>query len=472
MRNVFTPSSQNYKANGSTTVSKKTAPSETIYHLDVPRLEGFLKGIPKISSGVSSEYYLEIPSPNGSFEVFQIYEASIFEDGLAAKYPQIRSYMGIGTIDQTARARFSLSPYKGLGMVISSQKGDTRYINPWNNDLSQYRFYSKSTIQAGNGIKCTTDDTSGKTSTVPNLGGKRQLQNGPVHKLSSDDQLRVFRLAPACTGEFSQYHLNRMGIPATASDAVKKAAVLAEITDGLTRVSNIFERDLGFELKIVDNVELIIFLNPSTDGYNGNFLSENVQINSILGTGSYDVGHVLAQGPLGGAAAALDLICGPRKYAGFSRMPQPTGFLFYEGYIAHELGHQFGAGHTQGNSCNRFINSSKEPGSGSTIMSYAGICAPNVLPDANIEYFHAVSIQQMWNASANKACAVLMNLGNKSPQVDAGPDVTIPASTPFKLRGSATDPNTSDILTYSWEQMDSEIASVVSSQPIPFQTWA
>jgi len=62
--------------------------------------------------------------------------------------------------------------------------------------------------------------------------------------------------------------------------------------------------------------------------------------------------------------------------------------------VIHEMGHQFGATHTQNNDCNRSIASAFEPGSGSTIMSYSGICFPNVQENSD-DYFHGYSIQQI-----------------------------------------------------------------------------
>src|SRR5690606_10213535 len=104
-------------------------------------------------------------------------------------------------------------------------------------------------------------------------------------------------------------------------------------------------------------------------------------------------------------------------------------------------------------------SASVEPGSASTIMGYAGICPPNV-QNASDDYFHAISIQEMWTyiKIGQGQCAVQTATNNLPPTADAGPDVTIPKSTPFILKGIATDPDAGDILTHSWEQMNAQPA--------------
>jgi chitodextrinase len=131
----------------------------------------------------------------------------------------------------------------------------------------------------------------------------------------------------------------------------------------------------------------------------------------------------------------------------------PSGDNFDIDYVAHELGHQFGANHTFTQS-NEGTGVQMEPGSGSTIMGYAGITSLDVQPHSD-PYFHAISIQQVTNNIKAKTCSVNTATGNAIPTVSAGLDYTIPKSTPFMLIGTATDAN-GDTLTYGWEQMDSQ----------------
>jgi len=121
---------------------------------------------------------------------------------------------------------------------------------------------------------------------------------------------------------------------------------------------------------------------------------------------------------------------------------------------------------------------SMEPGSGSTIMGYAGITAQDVQPHSD-PFFHAVSIQQITNNIKAKTCPTSTSTGNAIPTADAGADYTIPKGTPFMLTGTGTDAN-GDALTYIWEQMNnasssqtgaSSAASATKATGPTFRSW-
>src|SRR5690606_39083839 len=267
------------------------------------------------------------------------------------------------------------------------------------------------------------------------------------------------RLALAANGEYSLWHLNNQGIDPGATDAVKKAAVLAAQNIAMTRVNGIYERDVAITMVIIANNEDIIFLNPATDGLDNtaNVINQiQAKIDGIIGAANYDIGHVFTTG--GGGIAQLQSPCGPNKARGVTGLPQPIRDPFYVDYVSHEMGHQYGGNHTQNNSCQR-SSASYEPGSASTIMGYAGICPPNV-QNASDDYFHGFSINEMWNfvKFGGGQCSVNTPTNNLPPEANAGPDYTLPVSTPFILRGSAVDPNNGDVLSYCWEQQNNNPA--------------
>ncbi|HBY67600.1 MAG TPA: peptidase, partial [Flavobacteriaceae bacterium] len=220
-----------------------------------------------------------------------------------------------------------------------------------------------------------------------------------------------------------------------------------------------FERDLAVTMEIIANNEDIIFLDTATDGLSNDAgMINQIQpiIDNEIGFSNYDIGHVFSTG--GGGIAQLNSPCTSGKARGVTGLPQPIGDPFYVDYVSHEMGHQYGGNHTQNNNCQR-SSASVEPGSASTIMGYAGICPPNV-QNASDDYFHAISIQEMWNniTVGNSQCANQTATGNDPPTADAGPNFTIPKSTPFILKGEGTDPNSGDVLSYCWEQFDAQVA--------------
>lgn len=395
---------------------------------------------------------MKFPTPNG-MEHFTVEEASVFSPELAAKYPTIKSYVGYGHKDKTAVIRFSHSGI-GLHAMVTSGNFSTYFIEPLTKDKTISVAYLKKNKARNNAVKCLVEDTKARFSNtpIPSYQGK-----------SAVVQLRTFRLALACTGEYAQYHLNDQKISSVATEAVKKNAVLSAMNVTMTRVNGVFERDLAVRMVLVGNNDKIIYLNASLDPFNNdnsNQLIDESQtvIDNEIGGTNYDIGHTLSTG--GGGLAGLGVVCETgQKARGITGQDVPKGDAFDIDFVAHEMGHQFGANHTQNNNCQRNGATAVEPGSASTIMGYAGICSPNVQSNSD-DHFHAASIAEMKLFLITTLCPVLTNTGNNAPTANAGADVTIPRSTPFVLRGQATDADSGNSLTYNWEQIDNEVASM------------
>ncbi len=421
-----------------------------LFSLNTSALQSLLATAPSRANLKSSNTIIELPVGNGELQKFRVVDASTFAPELQQKHPNIRSFAGQGIDDPTAIARFSTSPY-GVNVMITSAKHATVYIDPYTNDKRQYISYSREDLPASlETFVCLVEDEIGpRQNTEENSGFNRNADDGI---------LRTFRLALAANGEYSLWHLNNQGIDPGASDEVKKAAVLAAQNVAMTRVNGIYERDVALTMVIIPNNVDIIFLNPATDGLDNtsNVINQiQSKIDGIIGSANYDIGHVFTTG--GGGIAQLRSPCGPNKARGVTGLPQPIGDPFYVDYVSHEMGHQFGGNHTQNNNCQR-SSASYEPGSASTIMGYAGICPPNV-QNVSDDYFHAFSIQEMWQfiSVGQGQCGAQSPTNNLPPTADAGPDYTIPKSTPFILKGIATDPD-GDILSYCWEQMNPQVA--------------
>jgi hypothetical protein len=391
---------------------------------------------------------LALPRPDGTFETFDVVEAPVMAPGLQARYPQLRTYLGIGVDDPSASARISLTPSGFAAQVLSTR--DTYYIDRFSrNDRNLYVSYRRSGMKP-HAFTCGVAANGHQH----NHGRDITPTAGRTNLLTSGSQLRTYRLAVATTGEYAQFH---GGTVASALDAVVVA---------VNRVTGIYEAELAIRLVLIDDNDQLIFLNAATDPFSNNnpfnLLSQNQStLDSIVGNGAYDVGHNFSTG--GGGVASLGSVCvSSRKAQGVTGLPQPIGDVFWVDYAAHELGHQFGANHTfngVNGSCsggNRNGSTAYEPGSANTIMGYAGICgADNVQPNSD-PIFHSISYDEMRayiTTGAGANCGVVTSTGNDAPTVDAGPAYAIPVDTPFTLTASGSDPN-GDPLTFAWEQRD------------------
>jgi hypothetical protein len=428
---------------------KKNFPST--YHLvsfDVNEFKNLLNQRAK-----RGQQKIQLPNPNGGFSDFVIKETSNFETALSEKFSTIKSYSAQGISDPTAVAKISIGT-DGFHAVVFSGKEETLYVDPYTKDNKTLITYKKSDLASNKDpFTCQVEAFSRRTNAQENT-----VQN------ANDGKSRTFRLALACSGEYAQFHIANQGVSPTATVADKKAAVLSAMNTTMTRVNGVFEKDISVKMVLVANNDALVFLDAASDGITDgdpDAILDEVQVicDAQIGTANYDIGHVFSIDADG--LAGLGVVCDAGlKAQGVTGRSQPIGDPYDIDFVAHEMGHQFGATHTFNNSCedNRSNATAVEPGSGSTIMAYAGICSPNVQRNSDV-YFHTVSITQMWNEIQSFAsCAVLSPTNNAAPTANAGGSFSIPKSTPFVLKGTATDADGLGSLTYNWEQTDLEIA--------------
>jgi chitodextrinase len=431
-----------------TVANKLSIISPKLFQLDVNQLKQSLMNAPKrFASNNNSTSIVSFPNSQGQVENYRIQESSNMDPQLAARYPEIKSYIGQGIENPTATIYFSVSPLGLQTMVIRADQS-AEFIEPYTKDLSAYVVYKKSDKAASlNRFECKV--------IAENIEAVTTIAARP----NADDAiLRTFRLAMSCTGEYTAYF------------GGTKALALAAINASMTRVNGVFEKDFGVHMNLIANTDLVIYTSASSDPYSAasGMSSWNSQLQStltsVIGEANYDVGHLFGASGGGGNAGCIGCVCtNGSKGSGITSPADniPQGDNFDIDYVAHELGHQFGANHTWTHGGNEGTSVQMEPGSGSTIMGYAGITSLDVQPHSDA-YFHAVSIQQVTNNIKTKTCQTNTATGNAVPTSNAGLDYTVPKSTPFMLTGSATDAN-GDALTYNWEQMNSQTNSTAPS---------
>ena len=385
-----------------------------------------------------------LPLPQGGYGRFSVLESSIMEPALAAQFPEIKTYLVQGLDDPTATGRIDTSPRGFRAMVIGAE--GTFYIDPyWSNIDDVSICYAKKDFSNEDKLKEWSCGVVGSGATTAKAARSEKNAARPTGAT-----LRIYRAAIAATGEYTAFHDGTVPL------------AMAAITTTLNRVNTVYERDFCLRMVLVGNNDLIVYTNAGTDPYtNGNtgaMITQNqTNLDSVIGNANYDIGHVF--GTDSGGLAGLGVVCVTgQKARGVTGSSAPVGDPFDIDYVAHEMGHQFNAEHTFNASGNGNINPSTafEPGSGSTIMSYAGIIAGQNLQALANDYFHTGSyteIDTFITTGSGRFAFQTNATGNSPPVIGALSNYTIPARTPFALTASATDAS-ADTLTYCWEEYD------------------
>jgi subtilisin-like proprotein convertase family protein len=420
-------------------LNRQIIPNEYMtFHLEMDHLQLLLSEAPLRFTPEShkNEVVLQIPMPNGQMEYFQIMEAPIMHPALSRKYPMLHSYTGVGIDDPTASIRFDITPMGFHAMILSGRHGGV-FIDPYaKGDTKHYIVYYQKDFYKDVQYQCHFEDDNHLQSSI--MSGNSG--NGQV-----DGMLRTYRLALACTGEYTVFH------------GGTKADAMAAFHTTMTRVNGIYEREVAINLELIENTDDLIFLDGTSDPYNFESPIENQAVcDEIIGSDNYDLGHVFGVGS-GGAAFRSSCCVEGIKADAYSTLSTPVGDPFDINFVSHEFGHQFGCSHTYSATCNSTKATSVEPGNAYSIMGTDFFC--NQIESVRGAYFHSINIleisQNVTNGLAG-SCATLTTTGNTPPTVDGGDELYIvPISTPFKLTAEGTESN-GDILTYCWEQMDNE----------------
>ena len=407
------------------------------------------------SAEMNGSAVIIVPLPNGSSESFIIHPNNTMSAGLKEKFPEIRTFSGRGLKNNAHTIQLDHTP-QGFHAMIDLGT-ETVYIDPFKR-FEEGRVIS---YRRKDFLAVTTKEAKVGVSEHKCLAGNEKIKTTDLNAKSSSGakasgtQLRTYKAAITCTGEYSQFH-----------GGTTQGALSAIVTT-MNRINGIYEQEVAISFTLVANNDQLIYLNGATDPYDnddaGSYIDQtHDNITAIIGSPNFDIGHGFSTGA--GGLASLGAICNnSRKGSGVTGTNSPIGDPYDVDFVAHEIGHQFGGEHTfngDAGSCssNRSGSAAYEPGSGTTIMAYAGICGSSNTQNNSDAFFHTHSFDQIVAHSTEGTgnnCPVITTTGNTPPTVTVpSGGFTIPIGTPFTLTGSATDPDGNGTLTYSWEQFD------------------
>lgn len=389
----------------------------------------------------TSPVMIIIGMADGSADIFRIVQYDMMEAELAAQYTNYKTFVGV-SISNPYRRMHADWTVNGFRAVISDLDGNM-YIDPYQrNDLEHRIAYYRKDLSSSSAWDCGVSPSEFKA-------------DDHAHPRFGDCQFRTYRLAQAATGEYSNFF--------GATNSSQSGLVLSQVVTAVNRVNQVYEAEMSVRLILIGNTTAIFYYDPNGDPFSADACTQLNQnqnnTDAVIGSANYDIGHVFGVGS--GGCAGLGVVCvAGNKARGATGLNPPTGDAFYIDYVAHEMGHQFGGDHTfngTAGSCNgnRVSSSAYEPGSGTTIQAYAGICSSQDIQPHSDPYFHARSLAQINTHLTSTSCASFLTFNNTAPVAGSPPNYTIPISTPFVLTAIASDPE-NDPISYCWEEYDLE----------------
>ena len=356
---------------------------------------------------------VDIPGPDGALQSFRVTRTQRMESELADSHPDIGTWSGRGVDDTSASIALDITQMGFHAFVRTPGGRSDWYVDPAYNrpGTTAHLSYRSSALPAP-AARRAEGEVAAIRDTVAAAAADRSTEPGdPV-------QRHFYRLALTSDPSYAAYF--------------GTGNVLAEKVTLINRVNQIYNDDLATELRLVNGSDK---LNLDTDakatGANGpcgvapcfepyddngtpttaddtdgeldycdvSTLGKNrTVLGQLIGASNYDIGHI-ALGVNGGGIAYLGVVGGDYKGGGCTGLPEPKGDFFAIDYVAHEMGHQFAGNHTFNGAlgaCGGNISAaSVEPGSGSSVMAYAGICGQDNLQPHTDPYFSFRTIDEV-----------------------------------------------------------------------------
>ena len=345
-----------------------------------------------------------VPTPTGGTERFTVHRTRTMEAKLAAAHPELATYAGRSLEHPDTTIALDITQM-GLHAAVRGPQGQ----RAWYVDPAYDRPGTSAHLSYYGGAIPRAEEAfvEREAPEIRNVMGDRAQR-----ALGGWVSQKVYRLAFATDPTYAEYF--------------GAANVLAEKLTLINRVNQIYNDDLAIRMVLIDETDDLNFDTVAeATGANGpcgshpcydppasqtpGHLTEcdlgtlgrnRIVLGQLVGAANYDIGHI-GLGVNGGGIAYLGVAGWDYKGGGCTGLPEPEGDFFALDYVAHELGHQFDGHHTFF-ACGGIGNGRTgiEPGSGSTVMAYAGICGADDLQPHTDPYFSAATVDEV-NAYTN-----------------------------------------------------------------------
>ncbi|WP_173015004.1 reprolysin-like metallopeptidase [Capnocytophaga felis] len=440
-------SAQTYWKRTGLTDRKEQKPGYQYYTLDKKAFDEALNVTKSLAD--KKEVLIQIPDCNGNMENYRIERTQVLSESLSKKYTDIKTYVGFSTKNPSKTIRFTWSSF-GLNAIMG-ENFELSFIESIDDEGTKYKVYRRKSSESQYFDCKTMEEVEARK------GNKTRKAT-----YQTDNRVRTFRIAIATTHQYTQYFRG-------------KDRAFAQVVSTINRVNQVYGAQLSIQFQIVSD-KSILFDSEADDpfkniNYDNWYSSESGVLQRTLdakvGSANYDLGHLFHNKNLGGNAGCIGCVCETgRKGTAFSSIRFRSGMdmdFFDVDILSHEIGHQMGAYHTFSYEYEN-TSSQVEPGSGSTIMGYAGVIENHNVQKKTDAYFHHRSVYDIMQVAKNRTCATEASSSNKLPEIDNLRSYTIPQGTAYLLEGSATDPD-GDKLLYTWEQSDSRGSADYSFSP-------
>ncbi len=432
----------------------------SVFALDSSKMAELVKDAPfENLRNFESDIIIPIPLPSGEYENFRIAESPVFAPELAAEFPDIKSYKAISEGSSGRTGRISVSPI-GIAGMFNTMNGDLFIERYEFGDEGEYAvFFDRDMAfnqEMQDQMSCGFEGFSNTNRRSEIL---EEMETIGRSVGGNELELRVYRMALATTSAYAELKGGTI------------ESVMASLNEAMNLMNQITENEVAIRFELVPNNQNIIWLDPNEEPYENidfgsGLLGQNTSAITSSGgipLNQFDVGHVFTGGCSDVGGVVNGRACTPGKARGVTCHSNNNMSTIVTRIFTHEVGHQFNVAHSW-NHCpgvdnQRASGSAYEPGSGSTIMSYAGSCGNQNVQTNTHAYFHAGSLNE-WIAYTrlnpeNTNCGEVIFTGNTEPEIFLSyeNDFHIPIGTPFKLTAEATDAD-DDPLTFAWEQMD------------------